>query len=326
MEDELGQIVVAVSDISLRFKNPNDANGQVFVTCKPIGRGASIFLPSAPADGVEGGHASVSNGASTSPSSPLPKLSSDPVEIVTPESNEAAASDIACADDDDVDGGRNSAVAESAATQTTVVNVNYTLISTKFEITEQNLSLLEVTEVDIAVSLRAIGSGDGADVVVGNVTVRIADILRGHNAWGEALGLGTRNAAVSDAPMVSPDGDSKGNADDTKVDGIAEEDGLVSKTVEDTSPGPLEFGGSTSTLRVALTTDDDTADYTVGAGSLWTDGADITGVPEGWTVQPPPGTERSGWNDAIAHTLAGETCSLNANVFTSCGGLLWPWL
>ena len=59
-------------------------------------------------------------------------------------------------------------------------------------------------------------------------------------------------------------------------------------------------------MRVTLGTDDDTADYTMGGGSLWTDGAEVSGVPEAWKVRPPPETDRSSWNDAIAQLLAGR--------------------
>lgn len=81
----------------------------------------------------------------------------------------------------------------------------------------------------------------------------------------------------------------------------------MSLEIKDDSTGPLRLGGSTSTVCVSLATDDDTADYTVGAGSLWVDGATIVGVPESWKIQPPAGTstEYAAWNDAIAHILAG---------------------
>lgn len=81
----------------------------------------------------------------------------------------------------------------------------------------------------------------------------------------------------------------------------------TSQEVKDDSPGPLRHGGSTSTVCVSLATDDDTANYTVGAGSLWVDGATVVGVPEIWKIQPPAGTstEYAAWNDAIAHILAG---------------------
>lgn len=80
-----------------------------------------------------------------------------------------------------------------------------------------------------------------------------------------------------------------------------------SKDPEDTSAGLLRYGGSTSGLRVSLTTDDDTADYTVGGGLLWVAEAEVVGIPEEWKVQPPPDLEHVARNDAIAQLLAGES-------------------
>lgn len=74
---------------------------------------------------------------------------------------------------------------------------------------------------------------------------------------------------------------------------------------EDNSPGLLQHGGFTSTISVTLATDDDTADYAVGGGSIWVDTATVVGVPEGWKIQPPAGTEHAAWNNTIAQILAG---------------------
>lgn len=88
----------------------------------------------------------------------------------------------------------------------------------------------------------------------------------------------------------------------------------ICKEAKDNSPGALQHGGSTSTVFVTLATDDDTADYTVGGGSIWVDTATVVGAPEGWKIQPPAGTEHAAWNDTIAQILAGGVVAVLARL------------
>lgn len=321
MEKDPGQITAAIGRVCLRFKNKAKArNGQVFVKCVFAGEGSSLFV----ARPVPRGSGQGTTGADSTALLPPPTVQSDPVVITAVsqalEEEGAAAAVVAINSGavDDADAGDTPATtptvgtaAVSAADAAAVMDIGFSLDSTKFVLTEQNLSLLENTAITIELCMRS-GSGGSEDVadaavVVGTVGVKIASVLRGENQWTADLALGTYTPTPSQADPTLPAVDESLQEAGTgelprTAESVVEKEGI---DAEDTSPGPLEYGGSTSTLRVTLATDDDTADYTLGAGSLWTDGAEVDGVPEGWKVRPPPETERSSWNDAIAQILAG---------------------
>lgn len=296
METENGQITVAVSLVCLRFKNLSDYVGhRVFIRCTFLGHGASIFLPSPPIS------------STTKPRkhddipAPLHMVESEPVEITNFSGVEGDGSP-------EVDGSPPRDTEEGADTQSeapaldasTTIKTDFSLDSTKFGLTEASFSELETTEAQLEVILL---TENGTKTVIGANSVPIANILRGENIWTDELALGTydvpavNNADPAESASIDPETDAGG-------DGLTATE--KSPIVEDTSAGPLEFAGSTSTMRVTFMSDDDTADFTVGAGSLWMDGAKITGVPESWKIEPPPGTAPSSWNSTIVEILAGE--------------------
>lgn len=296
MEVESGQISIAVSLVCLRFKNLSDYVGHhVFVRCTFLGHGASIFLPSTPISGA------AKPQKPDDMSVPLHMVESEPVEIINRSGMEGDRNPkVDGSPPRDADEGVETHGEAPALDASISIEVDFSLESTKFDLTESGFSKLETTEAQLELILL---TENGTKTVIGANSVPIANILRGENVWTDELALGTYdvpevNAAdPAESALLDPETEAGG-------------DGLVAKeqprVVEDTSAGPLEFAGSTSTMQVTLMSDDDTADYTVGAGSLWMDGAKITGVPESWKIQPPPGTDPSSWNSTIAEILAGE--------------------
>ncbi len=296
-DDKLGKIKAAIGRVCLRFKKVPEASsphGHVFAKCAFVGQGVSLFAPT-PADGE-------APAADSSPGSlpPLPPVvQSEAIDI---ETATAASLNEESSSADVVDGDGHAAAV--------VVDLGFSLDTTKFDLTEPTLSMLDSTEIKIDLCLRGgAGAADDTEVVViGSACVGVGAILRGKNEWTEELTLGTYSGVlpgeVVPAEENEVDGQAVPAAEDDEVEDAAAANAVPTR---DASPGPLEFGGSTSTMRVTLFANDDTADYTVGAGSLWTDGAEVTGVPEGWKVVPPPETERSAWNESIAQTLAGES-------------------
>lgn len=321
MEKDPGQITAAVGRVCLRFKNKVKArNGQVFVKCVFAGEGSSLFV----ARPAPRGSGQRTPGADSTAVLPPLIAQSEPVVITALsqalEEEGAAAAVVSRAVDDGDPAGDTPATTPTVGTATvvsaadaaaTVMDIGFSLDSTKFVLTEQNLSLLENTAIKMELCMRS-GSGGSEDiadaaVVVGTVGVKIASVLRGENQWTADLALGAYTPTPSQAdPTLAPVDEALQEAGTGELactaESVVEKEGI---DAEDTSPGPLEYGGSTSTMRVTLATNDDTADYTLGAGSLWTDGAEVDGLPEGWKVRPPPETERSSWNNAITQILAG---------------------
>lgn len=317
-EEKLGQVTAAVGHVCLRFKQEPGApppQGHVFVKCSFVGRGGPLFVPTTPgADNEAPAAVDDATGASLLPP---PSAQSEAVDIAkatatspTEDGGAAALGD----DDHDASAEDDAAVADAAiadAANVVVVDMGFSLDTTKFDLAEPALSMLDATEIKIELCFRSAdgGSGDDAETVIGTANVRVAAILSGKNEWTDELTLGAYPEMTSEvAPaegMDEADGitsaEAVGNDDDVPATATA------SAAVQDVSVGPLEFGGSTSTMKVTLLTNDETADYTVGAGSLWADGAEVTGVPEEWKVVPPPETQRSAWNESIAQVLAGET-------------------
>lgn len=294
MEEEPGQLTAAIGHVCLLFKDPSESKGQVFVKFTVSGRGASIILPSPPADGA--GEQPVADNA-TSPLARSVLSEAVNIDSLSQMEEKQAAVDFSGAADtaDEV---------QKAATKSTggatVVDMRFSLESTKFDLTEHNIAMLETTEATIELCLSN-GAGNGAETVIGTATVSVADVLKGVNTWTADLALGKYPLPESDVSPIVDDtveGSEAGQGDGEVVEGQG-------SAAKDCSPGPLKFGGSTSTMRITLMTNDDTADYTVGGGSLWTDCAEITGFPEEWRVRPPPETEHSCWNDAISKMLAG---------------------
>lgn len=291
-DEKLGSITAAVGRVCLRFKNGPEApspHGHVFAKCTFVGRGVSLFAP-APANAEAPAADSVPG------SLPPPVMQSEAFDIET--------ATVASLDEDSsaavvVDGDGHAAPV--------VVDLGFSLDTTKFDLTEPTLSMLASTEIKIDLCLRG-GAGAADDtetVVIGSACVGVGAILCGKNEWTDELTLGVYTGGLpgeGPAEKNKAGGHAVSAAFDNEVEDAAAANAV---STQDASPGPLEFGGSTSTMQVALFTNDDTADYTVGAGSLWADGAEITGVPEGWKVVPPPETERSAWNESIAQTLAG---------------------
>lgn len=306
-DDRPGQITAAIESVCLRFKKTTEPlQGQLYVKCEFVGRGGSFFVPTPEA--VAEGRAPAELG-SVSGSSPAPPLSvrSQPVDIIkaivaSEEEGENSAPD-------DVDNVADDAVGSSPLpTDVVAVDVDFSLDTIKFDLTEHNLSILSTTEIKLQLYHCSGGgaAGDDAETVIGTASVRVAAVLNGKNEWTDELALGTYVAPAQPDVVTSEE------AEAGKAEGKDEPNGAsaaicLADTIEDASAGPLEFGGSTSTVRVTLLTNDETADYTVGAGSLWTDGAEVTGVPDGWKVVPPPETERSAWNEVIATILSGES-------------------
>lgn len=296
MEAEKGQITVGVSLVCLRFKNHSDYVGHhVFIRCTFLGHGASIFLPSSPVIGA------------TKPRkpddipAPLHMVESEPVEITNFSGMEGDGSpEVDGSPPQDTNEGAETHSEAPALDASTTIEIDFSLDSTKFDLTEASFSELETTEAQLEVILL---SENGTKTVIGANSVPIANILRGENVWTDELALGTYDVPVvnaakpAESALIDPETEEGG-------DDLTEKE--KSRIIEDTSAGPLEFAGSTSTVRVTLMSDDDTADCTVGAGSLWMDGAKITGVPESWKIEPPPETAPSSWNSTIAEILAGE--------------------
>lgn len=290
MEEEPGQVTMAVSHACLRFKNPAEAKGEIFVKCTFVGQGASIFIPSTPGDSA--GEPLLADTIA----SPLPpSIGSTPVEIVAIPPLQGEIRNGSPSEDvvSSIEDGTMNAAKWSGST---IVDVGFRFDSAKFVLTEHTLSLLENTEMIIDLYLRGDGEDD-AQTTIGTALVRVGDALRGKNEWAHELIVGT---------YTPPDADAKASDDLTMKMGEEEGAEKTEQGIEDFSLGPLEFGGSTSTIRVTMMTDDDTADFTVGAGSLWADGAEVFGVPEAWKVQPPPETKHASWNFAIAQLLAGK--------------------
>lgn len=322
-EEKLGQITAAVGSVCLRFKQEREApppQGHVFLKCSFVGRGGPLFVPATPgADGET--PAAIDNGTGPPSLQPSPSVQSEPVDIATAvvTSPTQSGGDTAAAVGDDAaneeDAAATTTVADAVAADTAhvvVVDMGFSLDTIKFYLAEPALSMLDATEIRIELCFRSAGAGDDTETVIGTASVQVAAILSGKNEWADELTLGTYPAVIPEESEAEgkneADGVSTGDAVDKEDDVPATDAAVVAAVaaVQDVSLGPLEFGGSTSTMRVTLLTNDDTADYAVGAGSLWADGAEVTGVPEGWKIVPPPETERSAWNESIAQALAGE--------------------
>ncbi|CAM9278013.1 unnamed protein product [Scytosiphon promiscuus] len=306
-EDKPGQITAAVGRVHLRLKKATEPpQGQLFARCEFIGRGGSFFVPTPPA-AAEGRAPAEAGNAPGSPPAPTLSAQSKLVDII--EGNTTSKEEERNSAPVEIDGVAGDATVSSPIPKDViVVDVGFRLDTTKFDLTEHNLSILNSTEVKIQLCL-CTGDGaagiaaDDAATVIGVASVQVAAILRGQNEWTDELALGTY------VPQAQPDTEHPeegGETQDNGELGVASAEVGSPATSPDLSPGPLEFGGSTSTVRVTLLTNDETADYTVGAGSLWADGAEVTGVPEGWKVVPPPETERSAWNETIANILSGQ--------------------
>ena len=303
MEKEQGKITLTVGLIRLCFKDVFGVGGNVFVRCTFTGRGASTFVPDIPPP-LEGKADQKLLKNTTSPVRILPVVESEPVNITDRPELEGSLNPVVDEESASDAGEATKAHGEAPAIEsstTTVVDAAFSFDSTMFDLTEGSLSMLETTEVQIEVVLD--DATTKAKSVIGAVSVPVANVLRGENVWSDELALGAYDGIkLCDAACAS----------NTLLDpvGSKREDDIVTKereqTVEDTSHGLLEFAGSTSTLRVTLNTDDGTADYTLGAGSLWMDGAEIEDIPESWKIQPPPETERSLWENVLAEKLAGE--------------------
>lgn len=318
-EEKLGQVTAAIGNVCLRFKREPYApppQGHVFLKCSFVGRGGRLFVPTAP--GADGEAPAAVDSAAGSPLLPLPSVQSEAVDIAKAMTASLAEDGGASAvGDDGANEGEPSvaaAVADAVVADTAhvvTVDLGFSLDTIKFDLAESALSILDATEIKIKLCFRSTGSGDDTETVIGTASVRVAAILRGNNEWTEELTLGTYVAVTPEETAVEGkgemDGKSTGEAIEDDDDDVPATEAAAA--VKDVSLGPLEFGGSTSTMRVTLLTNDDTADYTVGAGSLWADGAEVTGVPEEWKIVPPPETERSAWNESIAQILAGETRS-----------------
>lgn len=311
-EEKLGQITAAVGSVCLRFKREPEApqpEGRVFVKCSFVGRGGQLFVPATPgADGEA--PAAIEVGAASPSLRPPPLVQSEAVDIATAATTSSltqGGGDAAAAGNDaanEEDAAATTAVADTA--HVVVVDMGFSLDTIKFSLAEASLSMLDATEVKIELCFCSAGAGDDTETVIGTASVRVAAILSGKNERTEELTLGTYAAVIPEES--APEGENEEDGEST-ADAVDREDDVpaaeAAVTVQDVSLGPLEFGGSTSTMRVTLLTNDDTADYTVGAGSLWADGAEVTGVPEEWKIVPPPETERSAWNESIAQILAG---------------------
>lgn len=311
-EDEPGQITAAVGRACLRFKNLSELEGQkLFVKCSFPGRGTSIFVPSIDDPGEPAAASIAAVVPLDSTLVPPRTVQSAPVGIVVVSSQpekESGGPDIGI-ENAGVETPQNDADAKDCEREKslTSIDLGFTLDSTKFDLTEANLSQIENTEMHIELCLHGV---DGTETVLGAATARVANVLRGKNKWCDNLSLGTYSHLVQTAADTKTSEEETDAANSSSVGADAEGHDEVVITEKqaalvDASLGLLEFGGSTSTVCVTLLTDDGTSDYTVGGGSLWTDGAEIAGVPEGWKIQPPPETEYSGWNDAIAQILAG---------------------
>lgn len=324
-EENLGQITAAVGRVCLRFKQEPEApppQGHVFVKCSFVGRGGPLFVPTTP--GADGEAPAVVDNAAGSLLPPPPSVQSEAVDIIvqTATASPTEESGAAAVGDDDANEKDDAAVAGAAVTDTAhvvVVDVGFSLDTIKFDLAEPVLSMLDATEVKIELCFRgsAGSGGDDKEAVIGTAYVRVAAILSGGNEWTDELTLGTYPAMASEEAAAEGKNESDAVDDDDDVPATG-----AAVAVQDVSLGPLEFGGSTSTMQVMLFTNDDAADYMVGAGSLWVDGAEVTGVPEGWKVVPPPETQRSAWNESIAQILAGASTYVEdlQNRFKQCAG------
>ncbi|CAM9120966.1 unnamed protein product [Ectocarpus sp. 4 AP-2014] len=292
-KESVGQISAAVGRTCLRFKNGPDApspQGQVFARCTFVGRGEQFFVPTPPA--ADGQAPPVVDKAAGSPQTLPSSVQSEPVDIA-----EAVNSQIE--QDEDIVGNDN-----VPTTNVVVADLGFSLDTAKFDLVEDTLSKLDATVIKIELCLRHGGTGGGGSTgaevetaVIGTASVRVAAILSGENEWTNELALGTYTAS----PPPDAENLKEVVTEDSKEPGLTDD-----AAIHDASSGLLEFGGSTSTIRVTLLANDETADHTVGAGSLWMDGAEVIGVPEGWKMVPPPETERPAWNDAIAQALSGQ--------------------
>ncbi|CAB1111613.1 unnamed protein product [Ectocarpus sp. CCAP 1310/34] len=292
-KESLGQISAAVGRVCLRFKSGPNApspQGQVFARCTFVGRGEPFFVPTPLA--ADGQAPPVVDKATGSPQTLLSSVHSEPVDIT-----EAVNSQIE--QDGDIVGNDN-----VPTTKVVVADLGFSLDTAKFELVEDALSKLDATVIKIELCLRHGGTCGGGSTgaeeetaVIGTASVRVTAILRGENEWTNELALGTYTAS----PPPDAEKLKEVVAEESKEPGLIDD-----AAIHDASSGLLEFGGSTSTIRVTLLANDDTADYTVGAGSLWIDGAEVTGVPESWKMLPPRDTEHPTWNDAIAKALSGQ--------------------
>lgn len=328
VEESLGQITAAIGRVCLRFKNAPEApppKGQIFAKCTFLGRGSSFFVPAPPAADGEALAAPVDN-VTGSELMPPPIVQSEPVDmtkaaITSSQAEERSAAGVVVISDhgDDLNTSAAADVEADVDAGVVLVDVGFSLDTAKFGLDEPTLSMLDTTDIKIDLCLC-----DDTETKIGTASIRVSSILSGKNEYTHELALGKYVAEEAGAArgVDKPDGALAAEAADGGDEGAATDAAVV---VQDVSPGPLEFGGSTSTMRVTLLTNDDTADYTLGAGSLWTDGAEITGVPEGWKVVPPPETERSAWNDAIAQTLAGENKRTAVSARRQCNSALVGW-
>lgn len=341
MEQPVGKITATISWVSLRFKDPREAAGkQVFVKCTFSGVGASFFACTAASPAATGGGSG--NPVSPDDATSVPVVESDPVNVVF---EQTGGTNVVADNGEPPDRvERNDA---TGANDDVLVDLGFSVQSTKFNVSEETISKLGATEMAIELCMRDMENMAAAAVtVLGRATVLVADVLQGETEWSDKLELGTYThpkvvisgtTTPNDGPLDSNSQDKHGevrNDDESATHSVAASEARISGDkdtpdgeqhhqqqtqqgsieAKDASSGPLRYAGSTSTIRVTLATDDYTADYTVGGGSLWVEGAEITGIPEAWQLQVAAGTEHSAWNDTIAQMLAGgwgsDSCAL----------------
>ena len=220
MEKDPGQITATVGRVCLRFKNTVEAKGQVFVKCTFTGEGASMFVATQPATGG----AQEAPGGDSTALLPPPTVLSEPVGITAtvtavsqPLEEGAAAATAAAAAAAVVDGqavvdGDNVGDAVVATTAPAVktsaaMDVGFSLDSSKFDLTEHNLSALENTTIKIELCMRGGGGPEDAtaDTIIGTASVTIAAVLRGENQWTTDLPLGTYTPPKANATNVTPE-------------------------------------------------------------------------------------------------------------------------
>lgn len=306
---DVGQITATISRLSLQFKDLNEVKGrQIFVKCTFSGSAARIFRTKGTTTAT--GHLLDDSEASST-------QESKPIDI--PEADVTT---------------NCQSTPKTGEEDTITVDVDLNIYSAKYNVSTENMSKLGATEMSIEVCLRG-SSGDGSPVTtLGKATAQIEDVLRGHNEWSETFVLGAYDHRRTPEPEGC-DYEIKHTGGQTSIDKdfISEttsvnhspldgecgvENSKHYKTIsKDSSSGPLRYGGSTSTIHMTLSTDDDTADYVVGGGFMWVEEAMIAGVPHAWKLEPPPETTPSSWDTMIADMLAGKDFSPSTHVPTT---------
>ncbi|CAM9230645.1 unnamed protein product [Discosporangium mesarthrocarpum] len=294
---DTGQITVAVGKAKLFFKSSPTCEQELFVKFSFDGLAGSIFLPADQED---------RSATLRSQAAVIPPVSSPQGE-------------------DETAGGWT----PTAST----VDIGFRHTSSNFELSQGELSKLTSSLVTVEVWTLLPGD-DAGETLVGSTSIDLMNVLQGVNEWSGTLPLGRYDPPASfsrigegqstdegrskegsiegqrDAEAGRPStGDGNGRGGGNELTDVAESHdsigiGNSASVATDESPGLLQFGGSTSTIHVTLQTDDDTADYTVGGGLLWTDGARVTCLPEEWKMTPSPETDHAVWHQSIADKLA----------------------